>query len=210
MDNKGMIAVGSIVEVRLALLPGMSEKDPTDEQLTQLRQARGDPALQAKLFGDWRQEPDSTTLTNSQLADRLFLYPRRREARITYVDVNAGQINAVNLEVKTVGSTVLQQAVGHYPNWALETFRLENVAIFEQEPDGAHDIHVAYPTPIADADAPPRDRAPKHAPGTSAARSRATEARRAANASPNDAGLKAAADEAERLADQADREAARK
>lgn len=145
---KANFSTGSKVMVRLALLSGMPAQEPTAAELSQFRAARTDPALQDKLFGDWRtNDPAVAKLTPEQLSARLHLYPRRRSAEVKYAETNDGNVVSVNLEVKTPGSTVNQQSIGRWPNWALETFRLSNVAVFDKEPEEHQDIDVAYPIP---------------------------------------------------------------
>lgn len=166
--SKG-VGVGDVVEVRLALLPGMPEEDPSDEELAELRLARVDAAAMDSLVKKRRaaagKKDDSimAKLTSQSLSEQFWLYPRRRKATVMYVERSGGGVKvmpsgapgdlqpsttgSVNLEVKTVGSTVMQPAIGHYPFWAQETFRLEAVPFLDEEPKDAQDHHVCYPVP---------------------------------------------------------------
>ena len=155
MKQKIGVAVGGKVMVRLALLAGMPEDDPNDEELSNVRLARTDPAAMDSLRKEWvgggKNKAPARVLTSAEMSDRIFLYPRRREAHIDYVDVHDGNIKSINVTVKTVGSTVLQPAVGHYPEWAMQEFRLAGVPLYDEEPDDVQDQHVAYPVPEEEA-----------------------------------------------------------
>ena len=154
MNKKVSVAVGDSIMVRLALLATMPQdaKDLTTTEFAQVVAARnGDPAALDVLVKA-RTIEGSPAPTVEQLNDELFLYPRRRYATVTYVDKTtvpgkSSITGKINVDVKTLGSTVMQPAVGHYPLWAQETFRLENLQFFDEEPKDAQDVHVAYPVP---------------------------------------------------------------
>jgi hypothetical protein len=165
-------SVGSKVMVRLALMAGMPEEDPSDSDMEEMRKARTDPVAMKELVDKKRKElgkkdsPSPSQMTVRTLQDQFFLYPRRRPARVDYVDLTAAGptaprdameasddlpgasgVNFINVMVFTLGSTVQQPAVGHYPKWAQERFRLEQVQWFDEEPEDNQDIHVAFPVP---------------------------------------------------------------
>lgn len=164
-SKKATVGVGDVITVRLALLEGMTDKNPDPQELSQMRLARTDPTVMDDLLKQARKEQKNDALTTAALSEQLWLYPRYRQARVLYVDRMGGgvsvlpsgapgemkpsSIGSINLEVKTPGSTVMQPAVGHYPKWAQETFRLEGVAFYAEEPDdeSAQSQHVAFPTP---------------------------------------------------------------
>jgi len=158
------VSVGDVVQVRLALLPGMSaENDPDAKEMTRANFARTDPGTMNEMLVEARKAQKNEGLTLASLSEQLWLHPRRREARVTYADrsssgvkplpsgapgaASSSSVGGLNLEVRTPGSTVMQPAIGHYPLWAQETFRLENVQWFDEEPEDAQDRHVAYPVP---------------------------------------------------------------
>lgn len=172
MSKKASVAVGDVVMVRLALLVGMPayRADPTDEELVQMRAAHnGDTVAQKALLDARHTDPAMREVAALSLSEEYWLYPRRRKATVTYVDRSGGGIDilpsgapgamkptvtgSINVEVKTVGSTVLQPSVGHWPKWAQETFRLDTLQWFDEEPADAQDRHVAYPVPDPDAPA---------------------------------------------------------
>lgn len=167
--KKVTAAVGDVVMVRLALLPGMSDKEPSAAEIKKLRDAHGgDPVAREELIKERMKGKDAPleALAAQSISEEYWLHPRRRLARVTYVDSTGGGIdilpsgapgpmkaattNSINVEVKTVGSTVMQPAIGHYPKWAQETFRLDTVQFYDAEPEDAQDQHVAYPVPEAE------------------------------------------------------------
>ena len=158
------VAVGDVVMVRLALLPGMSPDEPTDSELEQLRLVRdGDAKATDTLLKARRLSTKNPALTSESLSEEFWLHPRTRKASVTYVDRSGGGMDvkpsgapgplkptvtgSINLDVRTVGSTVMQPAIGHYPKWAQELFRLTNVPFYDEEPDDHQEMDVAFPVP---------------------------------------------------------------
>lgn len=168
--TQNRVAVGDVVMVRLALLDGMSEDEPSDDEMDQLRLVRsGDARATDKLLKARRASTKNPDLTAETLSEEFWLHPRKRQASVQYVDRSGGGVEirpsgapgklkpattgSINVEVKTVGSTVMQPAIGHYPIWAQETFRLTSVPFYDEEPEDHQDQHVAFPVPDEDADA---------------------------------------------------------
>lgn len=164
MSKKG-VGVGDVVMVRLARLPGMPEEDPTNDEMAQIRAAHeGDTAARDEILKARKKtDPAMREAASIQLDEEFWLYPRRRQATVNYVDRTGGgtetrpsgapgplkptSTHSINVDVRTPGSTVLQPAVGHYPKWAQQTFRLTSVQFYDEEPEDAQDQHVAYPVP---------------------------------------------------------------
>ena len=162
--TQNRVAIGDVVMVRLALLPGMSEDEPSDEDMAELRLVRrGDVTATEKLLKVRRALTKNPALTDESLSEEFWLHPRKRKASVQYVDRSGGGAHimpsgapgalkptvtgSINVEVKTVGSTIMQPSIGHYPLWAQETFRLENVPFYDEEPEDHQGQHVAFPVP---------------------------------------------------------------
>lgn len=161
-------SIGSDVLVRLALLPGMEPEDEpkSAEDVMRLKMALNDPAMLQEMLekGDpalmrnrAEQNDQVKTLNVDQLTARIYLYPRVRPAKVSFVDRTDGKGgDFVNLDVFTPGSPVLQSAIGKIPQYAQQHFRLERVRFMTREPEDGHDQNVAFWAPEEDDEAPLR------------------------------------------------------
>lgn len=151
MKRIGVMA-GDIIMVRLALLPGMPETDPTPEELFKARATLADPSMRQTVLDAARENQKNAGLTAAQLEAQFSLYPRMREATVTFVDRTTGlpgqtesAVHSINVEVRN--PVVAQAYQGVAPLWAQPTFRLTSVPWHDEEPEDHQDQHVAFPVP---------------------------------------------------------------